>query len=439
MSKLASLTPPSRFWLSVAALFAAVAAFALQLSRSPGAYDLPLHDFVEYWAAGRLAIRGDNPYDPIQVGQLESEAGRVGEPLLMWNPPWTLPFVVPFGMLPPKTAHLVWLFLNFAIVLAATDAAWRLFGGPVERRGIAWLLAFTFVPTFLTLYLGQISALLFAGTALFLSFERRGQDYRAGASTLLIAIKPHLFTFFWIALLFWALNQRRWRVLAAACVTLLTATFVALLIDPAVLSQYFDALTKTPPAHYFSPTWGTVLRVLSGQEWFGLQFLSPLPGLIWFIPMWLRRCRTWVWADRMPALLFASLLTATYGAWPFDLIILLVPLMQVSASVSRGVGKNRLAPALYFAANAVAAIFVVGLVNFFWWIWLTPALLLAYVVYFRGAARLTGVLPVSAESAPEQSGTTSSLIGPKFLTADPSRLSTGIGASVAASNPSGER
>src|SRR5262245_54052354 len=84
---------PRRLLLMVVALLVALTALVLAISRGglPLA-DLPLHDFVEYWAAGRLLADGENPYDPEKVKDLEKEAGRTEEPILMWNPPWALPF-----------------------------------------------------------------------------------------------------------------------------------------------------------------------------------------------------------------------------------------------------------------------------------------------------------------------------------------------------------
>jgi hypothetical protein len=395
MSHPAEATTSPRLLLWAGALAAAAACLCLQFSRSTHAINLPLYDFAEYWAAGRLLAGGENPYDPARVGELEREAGRDGEPLLMWNPPWTLPLVLPFGLLPARVAHLLWLLLSFGTVLAAADAAWIEFGGRSEGRGVAWFLAFSFVPTFLTLYLGQISAALLAGAVLFLHFERSGRDFRAGASTLLLAVKPHLFTFFWIALCLWAVGRRRWRVLAGGAAAGLAATLVAMAFDPAVLSHYREALTLTPPTQYRSPTLGTVLRLLFGEDRFALQFLAPLPGLVWFVPVWLRHRCSWDWGERLPGLLFASLLTAPYGAWPFDLVVLLAPLLRAAAAGGRSLPRG--AAALYAAVNVGAAVCVMRRVDFFWWLWLTPALLATYAF----AVYLPGTCP---DSAPARSG-----------------------------------
>ena len=41
-----------------------------------GGARLPLFDFVEYWAAGRLNAEGHNPYDLEAVHELEKATGR---------------------------------------------------------------------------------------------------------------------------------------------------------------------------------------------------------------------------------------------------------------------------------------------------------------------------------------------------------------------------
>src|SRR3712207_1349492 len=88
---------------------------ALALALAPGlapAADLALNDFIQYWAAGTLCLRGENPYDPGRMADLERQAGRDDDFLMMWNPPWALPFVLSLGLLPPRTGRLLWLVAN---------------------------------------------------------------------------------------------------------------------------------------------------------------------------------------------------------------------------------------------------------------------------------------------------------------------------------------
>lgn len=379
MARASAIRPSRRIWLWVMALVAASGAMLVQLGGSArGLTALPLHDFVEYWAAGRLNAHGENPYDPERIHQLEREVGRTSEGILMWNPPWTLPLVMPLGLLDCRVAHLLWLALQFAVLAWCADALWRLYGGDVSRRWLAWLLAFAFLPSLISLTAGQISPLVLLGAVLFLVCLHRGREGLAGAALVLLAIKPHLSYLFWIAFLVWAVHQRRWRLLSGGILAGGAALGIALLCNPAVLGQYWHTLTTRPPAQYRSPTLGTVLRLLLNEDRFALQFLALLPGLVWLVPYALRHRSHWNWAERLPLLLLVSMLTAPYGAWPFDLVLLLVPIVQVAARVS-----DRRAAFVYLAIDGVAAALLAGEVEYLGFIWMTPALLLAYLALRR--------------------------------------------------------
>ena len=83
-------------------------------------------DFVEYWSAGRLNLAGGNPYGSDELFALQREYGCPKDrPVMMYNPPWTLPFVMPFGALDYGTGRLAWLLLSLGLVLVCAGAAWR--------------------------------------------------------------------------------------------------------------------------------------------------------------------------------------------------------------------------------------------------------------------------------------------------------------------------
>src|SRR4051794_17668136 len=61
----------------------------------------PPDDFIEYWAAAKLTLDGNNPYDPAQLLPLQVANGRqTDEAVMMWNPPWSLTVVLPLGFFP---------------------------------------------------------------------------------------------------------------------------------------------------------------------------------------------------------------------------------------------------------------------------------------------------------------------------------------------------
>jgi hypothetical protein len=378
-----------RLRLMLATLAIAGVVLAWQLSRTGGTgLKLPLFDFVEYWAAGHLNAHGENPYDHDRVETLERAAGRTEKPVLMWNPPWTLTLAMPFGLFPldqVHTAQLLWLLVQFAALVYSADALWRYYGGDGRHRWLAWLIAFTFVPSLFALTAGQISPLILLGAVFFLQAERQGRFVPAGAATVLLAIKPHIVYLFWLALLLWSLERKRWSLLASGLAVGLVATLIPWLCNPHVLGQYLSTMTTRPPDEYRSPTLGRVVRMAFGEERFGLQFVALLPGLLWFVVWWPRQRRAWDWGESLPLLLLVSMLTAPYGAWPFDLVLLLVPVVQVAARLSRAgqPGMQRGAVAYHVVVNVLALVLLIAGAEFFWFIWMTPALLAGYLVFPR--------------------------------------------------------
>ncbi len=80
-------------------------------------YLIPRGDFIEYWSAGRLLLAGDNPYDPTRLLAVQQAAGRVStRPLLMYNPPWIFPLIIPFALLPYSISRFVWLGFQVAVL-----------------------------------------------------------------------------------------------------------------------------------------------------------------------------------------------------------------------------------------------------------------------------------------------------------------------------------
>jgi hypothetical protein len=378
------MPPPRwRLLLLVAALLAAGGLLLVQQAGpGPGLTALPLHDFPEYWAAGRLLVQGLDPYDPEAMERLEREAGRQDEGILMWNPPWTLPVVMPLGLLPIRTAHVLWLLGHLVVVIVCADLAWRLYGAPPFRRWLAQALAFTFLPTWFALLAGQISPLLLLGAVGFAWLVHVRRDFAAGAATVLLAFKPHLAALFWLALGLWAVRQRRWRVLLGGALTGLAATAIAVTAYPPVLAHYWQTVTHSPPAQYRPPTLGRLLRLAVGDGSFGWQFLPLLPALAWLAWHWARQRRDWDWREQLPLLLLVSMLTAAYGAWPFDLVLLLLPVLQGGAALAReGVPwSSRLGGLLFYVAfNAAGLALLAREAEYLAFVWMTPALLAGYL------------------------------------------------------------
>src|SRR5436190_16115306 len=239
--------PSSRRRLLVLAVALAAAAglFAAQQARQgEGFAALPLHDFVEYWAAGRLLARGEDPYDIDRLRELEREVGRDDDPLLMWNPPWALPLVILPGLLPVRTAHLLWLLFHLGVLFFCADRLWHLYEGREQRRVPALLVAATFVPCAMALIAGQITPLVLLGAVGFLLFVSQEKDFLAGMAAALLGVKPHLVWMFWIALAAWSWRTRRPGVIAGGVAAGLALSAVALACRPDVFALYWRTLSE---------------------------------------------------------------------------------------------------------------------------------------------------------------------------------------------------
>jgi hypothetical protein len=360
---------------------------------------LYLQDFVEYWAAGHLNVSGQNPYDPTLMGELERQVRPgLGDPVMMWNPPWTLTLTMPLGLLPCHWAHFAWLILSLTILLVGADFLWRFYGGNLRYRGISWFIALSFTPTMLVLEMGQITPLILLGLIGFLFFERQGRDHLAGACLALVAIKPHLVYLVGMAIIAWVVDQRRWTVLLGAGATLLAATVIPFALNQQVLVQYLEALANRPPERFYSPTIGTFLRLLFGPDKFWLQFVPVVFGLTWFVWYWLRHRASWRWAEQLPVLLFASYLTASYGAWPFDYVVMLIPLILMAVQVMENPQLGTVAYAvLFFLCFDLLASWqrTFSYERHHLSIWMTPMVILMYISIVKGR-------PVYAEAAKEK-------------------------------------
>ncbi|HEX9117521.1 MAG TPA: hypothetical protein VGA61_15735, partial [Anaerolineae bacterium] len=99
----------------------AVLVIAVGLAIAP-AIGQPHHDFLVYWAAGRLNVTGGNPYAVEQALVVQQVAGwpYATTPFLFGGPPWLLPVMMPFGALPYAPAAGIWVAFNcLATVLVA--------------------------------------------------------------------------------------------------------------------------------------------------------------------------------------------------------------------------------------------------------------------------------------------------------------------------------
>jgi hypothetical protein len=372
-------------WRS-ALILCLVAAALLLLFEPGGEPGAPANDFAFYWTAARLVIDGRNPYSPHEALELQNRLAFAGKGrMVMLNPPWVLPLIVPFGLLSFSTGKSLWLVVGVAAVFLSIHWLWDLYGEG-RNRWIGWLVAITFLPTAVVLAIGQIGPLILLGLAGYLRFQAREQDYVAGAFLFLTALKPHLVLLLWIALLLCALYRRRWKPLAALLATLASASFLAALLDHRAFQQYVGLFGKERVVFQESPTLGGLLRHISGLPF--MQFLPLGVALLWFVLYWIRWRSTWDWRRRVPSLLLVSVVATSY-AWFFDQVVLLPSLFYATVFVMRSQRRVWIGAAIaYVAINCLTLLFLLRHRPAFYYSWTALAwLVLAAVVQQTGARR----------------------------------------------------
>lgn len=292
---------------------------------------ISVDDYVEYWAAGRLNIARENPYDPAQLLPLQVAAGRtVGVPVMMWNPPWMLALVMPFSLLNFQFSRSLWFLFNLFLIVWSSDSSWKLYGGRKNLRWISLIIVFTY-PDVLrgVLAVGQTGSLIFIGVVGFLFFLNQRKEVLAGFFLSLLSIKPHILLIFGLAVLIWTVDNRKWKILLGCAASLFLSSIVAWIINPSVFNQYVYAINNYPPVNWEVSTLGGFLRrkIDFTRAW--LQFIPSLLGISWLIYYWLRNRNDWDWIDKTPLLLLVSFVTMAYG-WPGDQIASLIAIIQIA-------------------------------------------------------------------------------------------------------------
>ena len=349
----------------------------------------PVDDFIEYWSASRLLLAGKNPYSTEELSLLQRPFTGSETPLIMWNPPWALSLLLPFGLLEYSASRWLWLILNLGLLLFSARCLWSRYvrweGPPWLATGATLVLAVTFLPGAVVLSLGQIGPVILAGIVGFLSLVHRKQYFKAGAMTLLIGLKPHLLFLFWIVLLFWVLRTRRWVLVAGAASALIFGAGLPLFFYGDLISGYLGLVAKESIFHHPSTTTGAFLRWMLGWENVWLQVLPMAPGILWAALYWRRHSANWDWYTRMPLVLLVSVVTACYG-WVFDQTVLYPALFQAAGWLLRtGQRHERFVAAVCYALINVAGLVLIALgLNGVAYVWMAPA----WLVFYGTAAKL---------------------------------------------------
>lgn len=146
------------------------------------------------------------------------------------------------------------------------------------------------------------------------------------------------------------------RVILGAGIGVFLGFAVAFMIDPAVASQYV-ALVRSDYVWNYTSAAGGMLGSLFSSRSHALQSAPMLPGTVTLLWYWWKNGSRWNWREHLPTILILSVLTAAYG-WPFDEVVLLVPMVAFSAQCTHS-SFMRNAALAWSAANFIGCLAVV--------------------------------------------------------------------------------
>lgn len=343
-------------------------------------------DFVEYWSAARLFVQNGNPYAPDELLVLQRTAGWGGiQPLVMWNPPWALLFVAPFGLLSFTTGQFLWLLLHVCLTLISAQQLWRIYSNSGQTSRLSWVVTLTFVPAVFVLIIGQITPLVLAGLTGFLYSERKQNYWTMSASLVVLSIKPHLLYLFWIIFLLWVFDRRPWRLILSTTLLGLSAVSLPVLFDARIYSEYL-ALYGVPeifkPMDWPVPTLRNVIRIFFSADQTWLQFAPTAIAVAWSIYHWAHHKHQWRWHEQLPLLSMVSV-TSSLFVWTYDHVVLLPAILEAAAWMIRSPDPwyRYWASRVYLAINACHFVLRFWLAEELWYFWLAPALLINYLLF----------------------------------------------------------
>jgi hypothetical protein len=290
-------------------------------------------DFVAYWLAGHMVTTGQNPYSPEEWQRFHQLIGSTWIPdrTFVYPLPTAL-FFAPFGLLPLKWAYAAWIFLSQCFV---AFSLLLLLKPKEEPRNIPLFLPLVvavmlYRPMMLIVHNGQLSALLLMIVSGSIYCYEKKCYWRAGALLPLMVLKPNIGLPVIVCLSALVLCRRRYASFTAGVLSTLAIAGFGFLQNPHWLTDFLQAgYGRLKDSCLHTPTiWGlaALLPVNSSPA---ILYVGAVAGMfiVTGTAVLIRRYRNGLQVDSMVSLIISLMLLLTPYTWPYDQILLLVPLV----------------------------------------------------------------------------------------------------------------
>ena len=373
--------------------------------------DFPISDFFSFWLAGRMVLSGEDPYSPQAwaEGHMRFEATWRSDPTFLYPIPVAILFA-PLGLLPEEQALIGWVFLlELMILLSGILLMGRLGLGrlsPFAFPLVAGLALFR--PTWALLLSGQFSGLLLLACALAVFLWVRGQWFAGGAAMAFLLLKPSIGIPVIALTAGWLIVQRKSRALLGLATAALVLVLVTLPVRPGWPSEFLTiATTKLTHTFGFTPTvWGlsAYLSGYAGLASIGIGLLATCVLLIVWGFVILH------WRGRIDpglglGLTLCVALLATPYAWPYDQILLVIPILLIVSSLITEGRPFLIAASFFLLVDGLAVVLVLASMPLQMEVW---SALLPLAVFLAGLLVLLTkkAEPLAKDSARELDGQT---------------------------------
>ncbi len=308
-------------------------------------------DLASFWVGARALVVGQDPFRVADWPGLARALGGPADTPVYGYPGWVAVALIPLALVPLDLAAVLWTVGG--LVLAVLAVRWLLFAMTPDLPVVHTLAALTLLASQsarTAVLLGQWTFILLAALIAAVVLLRRNAS-GAGAASLALLAKPHLFVLTYAALLLRSLALGRARAylvpVAAGAALLVTLSLLLMPGWPAAwvamlaAHRLFDPPQTTTPAALLSAALGR-----PGIAATALLAVAIAATAFLFRPTTETGLGIWI---------VLSLLVAPYQ-WSYDQLLILPAVVLVAA----GIGRRSARRATATAAAACVMLLVLG-------------------------------------------------------------------------------
>lgn len=298
-------------------------------------------DFFSFWLSGRMAIAGQNPY--VADGWIEAhhefDATWISDETFLYPLPLSL-FFAPLGFLSLYQAFLAWAILSQFMIFWSVVLVSKAYPATLNRHLIPPLFVgiVLFRPTIVTLHNGQLTALLLLAIASTVYFWEKEKWWQGSVFLPILALKPNLGIPIILLLVLYLLRSRQIIALGGAVCSGLILLIAGLAQNPNWIFEFWNVgHTKLSQTFGFSPTvWGVSAFFCRYEQSCTLLYGAVISLFFLIGSAYLITRRQGPFSPtQFASLVITIVLLLTPYTWPYDQLLLLIPILTVMLGLSK--------------------------------------------------------------------------------------------------------